>query len=183
VSAGAGSGTSFAGASVGVQAATGRTGGGAWRRGQATARLTVGGDRIGFALDGTYAAADAAAPAYERPLVGGAPPALFDAAVLGQRLAVPALPTGYRGGRQAAVVRLGAGGVGVAGFTPYLTAVSAGDRLRGWGRLAGLERRFTGPFAPFARLPQVRAVGGVARIFDAPLRDNTRAYLAVTYTP
>lgn len=178
-----GRGMSSLGATLGAQAAAGRTAGASWRRAQLTARLSAGDDRLALALDGTYATVDRAAPAYEHPLVGGAAPALFDGAVLGQRLAVSALPTGYRTGRQAAVIRLGLGGVGVAGFTPYVSAVGAGERLGGWGRIAGLEQRFTGPFAPFARLPQVRVLGGVARIFDAPLHGRTRGYVSVTYVP
>ena len=145
--------------------------------------MSAGGDRVGLAVEGTYALVGRGAPVYEQPLVGGSAPALFDNAAFSQRLALPALPTGYRGGRQAAVARVLVGGVGVAGFTPYAAAVSAGERLGDWGRLVGLEQRFTGPFAPFARLPQARVVAGVARIFDAPLRNRTRGYLSVTFVP
>jgi hypothetical protein len=173
-------GESSAGASLGAHLATGRTAGVGWQRLIATARLYAGSDRGSLAVDGAYATVGRDAPSYERPLVGGSTPALFDAAVLSQRLAVPALPTGFRGGRQAAVARVSLGGISV---TPYVSAVGAGeDRLR-WARLAGIERRFDGPFAPFARLPRVRLVAGVARVFDEPLRGRTRGYLSATFTP
>jgi hypothetical protein len=180
VGVGAARGEMAAGAALGAHAATGRTAGTPWTRAVATARVTAGSPRGALELDAAFATVDADAPVYERPLVGGPTPALFDAAVLSQRLAVPALPTGFRGGRRAAVARLAYGGAAV---TPYVSAVGAGDGRLGWARLAGVERRFDGPFAPFARLPRVRLVAGVARIFDEPLRHATRGYLSATFTP
>jgi hypothetical protein len=179
-SAGRAVGEASAGAAIGAQLSGGRTAGAGWRRVTATARLTAGSARGGVAVDGAFAAVDRGAPAFERPLVGGSVPVLFDPGLLSQRLAVAALPTGFRAGRQAAAVRVGLGGL-VA--TPYVSTVGAGDGRLRWARLAGLERRFDGPFAPFARLPRVRVVAGVARVFDAPLRDRTRAYLSATFTP
>jgi hypothetical protein len=146
----------------------------------ASARAYAGSARGALTLDATYAAVSDGAPVFERPLVGGPTPALFDAGLLSQRLAVPALPTGFRAGRRAAVARVGFGSGLV---TPYASAVGAGDGRFAWSRLAGVESRFDGPFAPFARLPRVRVVAGVARIFDEPLRDRTRAYLSATFTP
>jgi hypothetical protein len=170
-------------ATLGVQGATGRTGGASWSRAAVTARVGAGDGRLGVGVEGTYAAAGRTAPVFERPLVGGPAPLFFDAAAFGQRLALPALPTGYRAGRRAAVARVSLGGVGLAGFAPYAAVVSAGERLGGWGRLVGLEQRFAAPFVPFARLPEVRAVAGVARILDAPLTDRTRGYLLLSYSP
>ena len=175
-----GIGEAAAGVALGTHVAAGRTAGASWERATATVRAYAGSARTGLIAEGAYAEAGRDAPTFERPLVGGPPPALFDAAVLSQRLVVPALPTGFRAGRRAAVARLALGGAGV---TPYVSAVGAGDGRLGWSRLAGVERRFDGPFAPFARLPRVRAVAGVARIFDAPLAGRTRGYLSVTYAP
>jgi hypothetical protein len=153
------------------------------RRGRARSRLRASlRDRRGARSSSTRRSrrSTPTLPSTSGPLVGGPTPALFDAAVLSQRLAVPALPTGFRGGRRAAVARLAYGGAAV---TPYVSAVGAGDGRLGWARLAGVERRFDGPFAPFARLPRVRLVAGVARIFDEPLRHTTRGYLSATFTP
>jgi hypothetical protein len=173
-------GESVAGGALGAQLAAGRTAGAGWQRLVATGRLYAGSDRGSVALDGAFAVVGADAPAYEQPLVGGATPLLFDAALLSQRLAVPALPTAARGGRRAAVARASLGG---PALNPYVTVAGAGDGRFGWTRLAGVERRFEGPFAPFARLPRVRLVAGVARVFDAPLRGRTRGYLSATFTP
>jgi hypothetical protein len=166
--------------SLGGSVAAGRTAGARWERLGATARLSAGSDRGTVAVDGAFATVGRDAPAFERPLVGGAMPVLFDPAVLGQRLAVPALPTGFRTGRQAAVARVALSG---PVLTPYASAVGAGDGRLRWARLVGLERRFDAPFAPFARLPRARLVAGVARVFDEPLRGRTRGYLSATFTP
>jgi hypothetical protein len=176
-------GTASLAASLALRGAGGRTADASWTRGAASASVRAGGARLALSVEGTYAAAARSAPIFEQPLVGGPAPQFFDAAAFGQRIALPALPTGYRGGRQAAVARAAVGGVGLAGFSPYAAAVSAGSRLGDWGRLVGLEQRFNGPFAPFARLVELRALAGVAHIFDAPLKNRTRAYLQLTYTP
>lgn len=162
------------------QLAAGRTLGSDWRRGLASAALGAYGGQFGVRLDGLYAAADRGAPAYERPAVGGGAPGLFDAGVVSQRLVLPALPTAYRAGRTAAVARLGVTG---GPITPYAAAVTAGERLRGWTRLAGVEARTTTPFAPFARAPESRLVLGAARIFDGPLENKYRGYLSIVFTP
>jgi hypothetical protein len=178
--AGRSRGTASIGAALGGHVAAGRTGGAAWQRALATARVGAGAGGSALTLDGAYAAVNARAPAFERPVVGGPVPPLFDGALLSQRLAVPALPTGYRAGRQAAVARLAVGG---AALTPYVSAVGGGDGGLRWARLAGLERRFDGPFAPFARLPRVRLVAGLAHVFDGALDGRTRGYLSATFTP
>ncbi len=165
---------------VGGQLAAGRTAGADWRRGTVNAAVGAYGARYGLRLDGTYAAAGAAAPAYERPAVGGAAPGLFDPGVLSQRLVFPALPTAYRAGRAAAVTRLAVTGTTLA---PYVAALTAGDRLGAWTRVAGVEARTATPFFPFARAPQSRLVAGVAEIFDGPLRDHTRGYVSAAFTP
>ncbi|GJG87715.1 hypothetical protein tb265_28960 [Gemmatimonadetes bacterium T265] len=167
-------------ASLGAQVASGHTGGANWRRGMLTGAIGAYDDRFGVRLDGAYAAADRGAPAYERPAVGGAAPGLFDPGVVSQRLAFPALPTAYRAGRSAALSRLTLTG---ALLTPYAAAAGAGDRPGGWTRVVGVETRAVTPFAPFARAPQSRLVGGVARIFDGPLRDRTRGYVSAVFVP
>jgi len=166
--------------SVGGQVTAGRTGDADWRRGLVSAAAGAYGQQFGVRLDGTYAAADGAAPVHERPAIGGTAPGLFDPGVLSQRLVFPALPTAYRAGRSAAVTRLTLTGGAV---TPYAAALTAGERLVGWTRLAGVEARTTTPFAPFARAPQSRLVAGVARIFDGALRDRTRAYVSAAFVP
>jgi len=180
LSAGAERGERGAYGSVAGQVSAGRTGDADWRRGLVTAAAGAYGVRYGLRLDGTYAAADRAAPAYERPAVGGTAPGLFDPGVLSQRLVFPALPTAYRAGRSAAVTRLTLTG---GAITPYAAALTAGERLAGWTRLAGVEARTTTPFFPFARAPQARLVAGVARIFDGALRDRTRGYVSAAFVP
>ncbi|HEY0777056.1 MAG TPA: hypothetical protein VGD56_03725, partial [Gemmatirosa sp.] len=165
---------------IGGQLATGRTAGADWRRGAVNASLGTYGPQYGLRVDGTYAAADDAAPAYERPAIGGVAPGLFDPGVLSQRLVFPALPTAYRAGRTAAVTRLAVTGASIA---PYVAALSAGERLGGWTRVAGVEARTATPFLPFARAPQSRLLAGVAEIFDGPLRDHARAYVSAVFVP
>jgi hypothetical protein len=52
-----------------------------------------------------------------------------------------------------------------------------------WLRLAGFEWRFaTAPF-PIVRLPAVDVRVGAARVFDAPLRGDTRLWLITVLRP
>ena len=97
-----------------------------------------------------------------------------------KRFTLPALPTGYRAGRQAMTARLSLTG---GTFTPYYATVDAGEHLGSWTRLAGVETRTTIPFAPFARAALTRVIAGGARIFDGPLHDRTRFYFSLAFSP
>jgi hypothetical protein len=145
------------GVSLGGNVAAGRTAGARWERVAATARLTAGSDRGAVAVDAAFASVGRAAPAFERPLVGGSVPVLFDAAVLGQRLAVPALPTGFRSGRQAAVARVSLFG---PALTPFASVVGTGRRRAPVGAArrprAPLRRPVRPVRAPPARAPRRR---------------------------
>lgn len=180
VSAGAERGERGVYGAIGAQGATGHTAGADWGRGLVSGSFGGYGQTYGLRLDGLVAAADRDAPAYERPAVGGFAPEFFDAGVVSQRLVVPALPTAYRTGREAAVTRLTLTG---GAIEPYVSALTAGDRLASWTRLAGVEVRTATPFFPFARAPQSRLIAGVARIFDGPLRDRYRGYLSAVFAP
>jgi hypothetical protein len=133
--------------------------------------------------DALAARTSADAPAFERLAVGGAPVGLVEDATLSQRLLLPALPTGYRTGTRAEVVRTG---LTVGGLMPYAGALRAhgtAEDAPSWTRLIGIEMRQATPFVPFARLPRSRVLAGVARVLDGPLADRTRGYVSVTFAP
>jgi Tol biopolymer transport system component len=120
-----------------------------------------------------------AAP-FERFLVGGPEPAFLDAAVLGQRVAMPALPTGTLAGRRVELARVT---LERGFFQPYAWAARAPDVSSRWLRVAGAEATFaTGP-VPFARAPGVRIVGGAGYVFDGPTRRRVQAYASVAVRP
>ena len=164
----------------GGQVASGRTDAANWRRGIVSAAVGAYGPQYGARLDGSYAAAVAGTPTYERPAIGGAAPGLFDPGVLSQRIIFPALPTGYLTGTRAATARVAVTG---ASLTPYAATLAAGDRARSWTHVVGVEARTATPFLPFARAPQSRLVAGIAEILSGPLRDHTRGYVSAAFTP
>ena len=176
-----GRGTGRVGAALALHGATGRTAGADWTRGVAAARLLVGRRTRALDLDAAVGATGRDAPAYEQFAVGGASTGLVDDATLAQRIALPALPTGYRVGPR---VGLGRAALVLGAVQLHYTTLQAGRTLDGrWARLWGADLRETAPFAPFARIPQARIVAGVARVLDAPLADRTRGYFGLTFTP
>lgn len=166
--------------SIGGSAAAGRSGGAPFARwlgavGAAarTPRLSA---RAGYATGET----NRAAPTFERFAVGGPDATLIDASVLGQRLALPALPTGALVGRRVETARVG---LGAWRLEPYAFAARTPDVSSRWRRVVGAEASWvTGP-VPFARAPGVRAVGGIGYPLDGPTRRRAQLYVAISPRP
>lgn len=120
----------------------------------------------------------------ERFAVGGPESGLLDAALLGQRLPMPALPTGTIAGRGVEMAR-----VDVTGFvlSPYLwsarSVAPAPDRASPWLAVVGAQRTWTTGSVPFARAPGIRATAGVGYALDGPTRRRAQLYVAVAARP
>jgi hypothetical protein len=119
------------------------------------------------------------APAFERFAVGGAESPLVDAALLSQRIPMPALPTGTVAGRTIETVRVTLPSVVATPYAWAARAPGAGD----WHRLLGAEASLATLGIPFARVPGARVVGGAAYSLDEPLRRRWSGYLSVTLRP
>jgi hypothetical protein len=163
-----------------VQGAAGVTDRVDWQRAVGTLAIRVGMGTQALSAAVTYGETSRGAPEYERLIVGGAPPPLFDPALLSQRLTHPGLPLGYAGGRRALAVR---GGATLLGLEPYLWIVSAGEDLVRWQRVIGTEQTLAIPALPLVFLPSTILQAGVAYSLDEPVRHQTRAYLVLRFRP
>ncbi len=165
---------------IGLEGTIGRTGDRGWQRIRASAALGVSSARFGVRGETEYARVSADAPAFERILVGGAPPLLFDDALLSQRIAMPAVPLGIVGGRQALTARVSLTG---PVLEPFAWGAKGGEPLGDWYRVIGLEtREITAPI-PYARVPELRIRTGVVYTLDAPNRHRIQGYGSLVLRP
>jgi hypothetical protein len=178
-------GASTASAVGRIFAESGETDGEGWHRTIGSATVTFGNSR-GYAR-GEWLLGSVSAPtgtgfgrSLEQFVVGGSSNPFIDPAFLAQRIALPAVPAGIVSGRLVQVFRAT---LGVRSWQPYFTWVSAGDSLTDYKRIAGIEQAFSVASLGFARLPSVRARGGVSWSFDEPFKDRPRVYASLTYTP
>ncbi len=173
-------GVAYLSAALGARGYAGTTGGESWTREIAIAGIRVGARSLGLVADALAGRVDARAPGYERFVIGGSAPPLFDQALLSQRLSMPALPFATGGGRVAGQWRVALAG---EGFEPYVWAASAGERIGRWHRVVGAESTLLLPSLPILRLPAMRSTLGAGYSLDDPFRYNLRAYFGVTFRP
>ena len=168
------------GSGVALHGASGRTGGDGWRRALGTldARAEVRG--LALAARGTLGAVGGRVPAVEEFAAGGIDVPFVDAAVLAQRLAMPALPVGFAVGRRIGAYRFA---TSFLGFEPYYLAVAAGERVRGWTRVVGAEQRLATPPFGIVGLPAAEIVAGVGYPLTGPYRYDTQVYGGITVRP
>jgi hypothetical protein len=106
---------------------------------------------------------------------------LVEDAVLVQRVAMPALPTGVATGDRVLAFRLA---LPSGPLVPYYwgasTAVNA-DAFRRWHRVVGAELRAGSEALPLVALPDVQLVLGYGRSLDEPYRRGDRVYVSLTY--
>ena len=136
---------------------------GDWLQGSVTEPSTTGSGRL-----------------LEQFVVGGASSPLIDPVFLSNRIALPAVPAGFVGGRR---VQLFRATLGLPVWEPYFTWVAAGESLSDLKRITGVEVTFAVQSLGFVRLPGVRARAGAAWSFDEPYRQHLRAYASLAYTP
>ena len=156
-----------------------------WQRVVGSGSLTIGNAARylrGDWLRGTVTGSSATEPgrSLEQFVVGGASNPLIDPVFLSQRIALPAVPAGFVGGRR---IQLFRATLGLPLWEPYFTWVAAGESLTDMKRIAGVELTFAVQSLGFARLPGVRARAGAAWSFDDPYRQHLRAYASLAYTP
>ncbi|MDQ6886667.1 MAG: hypothetical protein M3068_05170 [Gemmatimonadota bacterium] len=173
-------GAAYVSASLGGRGYAGTTGGDSWTREIVTAGLRVGARHLGLVADALAGQADAGTSGYERFVIGGSAPPLFDPSLLSQRLAMPALPFATAEGRRAAQWRVALAG---DGFQPYLWAASAGERIGRWHRVVGAESTLLLPPLPIVRLPATRTTLGAGYSLDEPFKYNLRAYFGASFRP
>jgi Tol biopolymer transport system component len=163
-----------------LHGSVGETGAVRWQRVLVGAQVAAGRGISGVTASAILGAVNSDAPAFERFVAGGTPPLVFAPLLLPQRLVQQAVPLGIRAGDQVLLLR---GASSLAGFQPFIWAVSTDSGFREWYRIVGLERAFAAGPAPLARLPRVRVTGGIGYPLDAPFRHLLRGYLSVDYSP
>jgi hypothetical protein len=155
-------------------------GGDSFRRYGGDLTLGAGHDEDGLRLTVRRDRASGTPRPFDLVQVGGYGSSLLPESALAGRIAVPALPAGTLLGRdylgERAELRLG-----------FLPAPLFFERHRmdsgDWLRLAGLEWRFSLAPLPIVRIPAVDVRVGAARVFDAPLKGDTRLWLVTVLRP
>ena len=169
-----------ASATLDVSAAAGRTAGAGWGRAMVEAGFGVGLGGTTVRVDGMLGRMTEDAPAWERFSAGGLAPMIVPAAVLPQRVPVPALRRGALAGDRIAAYRLG---LPMGGVTPYFWGGSTDPRWNAWTRLAGLEAAGALPAFSAAGTPPVRVLAGIAYVLDGPEEHDVRGYLSLAFDP
>jgi hypothetical protein len=134
-------------------------------------------------LSGAFGRVSANAPSFEQFTIGGLPSTLTPAALLSQRVTMPALPATVGTGEQILTYRAA---TTLAGLTPYWWSAStrSGDaRFATWHRVFGVDfDLYQSPVAVLGT-PGARLLVGLARSLDAPFAQETRAYGVITLRP
>lgn len=153
-------------------------------RGVASASFaTVGFGPFPVIVAGTYARVSSGAPPFEQIASGGNPSPLIDRSLLGQRIAMPALPTGIQVGPSAVTYRVTVRAQPMDFFYWGGSTAGVGDRFARWNRVAGFDWTMSLPNFALAGTPAARAEYGVGYSFDAPFRHTARAYVSLVLDP
>jgi len=175
-----GSGDWLVSTALGATGATGRSAGRSFTRTLGSAAVAIRTPLLSARASYAQGAIGADAPPFERFTLGGPESAIVDASLLGQRIAMPVLPTGTLTGRRVEVARVGLGGYAVE---PFAWASRVPDATSAWLRVVGAEASFTSGPVPFARAPGARLVGGVGYTLDGPTRHRAQIYASVAARP
>ena len=173
-------GVGYAAALLAVNGAAGSAAGEGWARGTATAAFGAGWGALGVRAEATLGRVTRDAPAWERFAVGGTEPLLADGAVLGQRLAMPALRWGTLEGTELLTYRVG---TALGPVTPYFWGGTTDPTWNRWLRLVGLEVSSAFPGLRAAAIPGARVVAGVAYGLDGSQENELTGYYSITFTP
>ncbi|HEX2079326.1 MAG TPA: hypothetical protein VHG08_16490 [Longimicrobium sp.] len=163
-----------------VSGAAGRTAGDAWGRGLVTTAFGAGIGQLGVRAEATLGRVTGGAPPWERFTVGGVEPLLLDDAVLGQRVAMPALRWGALEGDHLLTYRIST----TVGFlTPYFWGGTTDPAWNRWLRMTGIEMSTSLPGFRAAATPGIRLLAGVAYGLDGGYENDVTAYAGVRYVP
>jgi hypothetical protein len=153
-------------------------------RGVVSATLAMSGAAvIPIAVSATYGRTGLSAPIFEQFSLGGMASPLIDRALLAQRFAMPALPSGISINSSAFAYRAALDTRPLALYWYAGSTAPAGQRFAAWNRVIGAEWLASVPAIPNAGTPAARAQIGVGESLDAPFRKRVRAYVSVVLDP
>ena len=127
----------------------------------------------------TYGSVSSGAAPFEQIALGGNPSALVDAALLSQRIPMPALPVGIRVGSTAFTYNATLIGNPLSFYWWGGSTAGTDGRFQSWNRVVGVEWTESTAAVPIAGTPAARVQIGVGESLDAPLRHRVRAYAGV----
>jgi Tol biopolymer transport system component len=139
--------------------------------------LPFGGVHAGL----TYGRLTGSSDPFERFVLGGPQSPLVDDAVLPQRIAMPALPTGVATGERVFAFRVA---LPTGPLWPYYygaSAANAGESFERWHRVVGAELRLGTEPLPLVAVPEAQLVIGYGRSLDEPYKRGNRFYAGLTY--
>jgi Tol biopolymer transport system component len=162
----------------------GKTGGDSFDRELVSAGLRVASEYvIPLDLGGSYGRVSSDAPPFELFSIGGLASTLTPAAILTQRIFMPALPATVSTGDQLLTYRAA---TSIAGLTPFLwggsTRTGVG-RFDAWHRVYGVDFEVNQSALSVLGTPAARLLVGVAYSSDAPFAHQTRAYGLISFRP
>jgi hypothetical protein len=134
----------------------------------------------GARVDATLAGSDGGGGTFEEFAVGGWPSPLVDAAVLSQRIPMPALPAGFALGTQVKMLRAS---TALGPLRPFYWVATTREDFSGWKRVAGVDADYAVPSMPAFAIPAVAVRAGAAYSWDEPFRHRVGVYVGVTYRP
>jgi Tol biopolymer transport system component len=144
---------------------------------------TSGAGTLPVSAEIVYGATEATAPPFEQFSLGGGPPPLVDRDLLGQRIAMPALPDGISIGSLVLAYRISLNALPLAPFVWAGSTTRPGAPFDEWHRVAGLEWSGAIPSIPVAGTPAARGQLGIGESLDAPFRHRVRAYVSLVLNP
>jgi hypothetical protein len=164
-----------------LHASTGRTGELTWTRWLAAGRVEAATRRAGIALSGTLGGTDAPTGSTEAFAVGGGDPLLLEPALVSQRVAMPALRSGWLRGDAVRTARIDI--TGLFPVQPFVWTGSVDGDEVGWYYVAGAEMEGDAEGLPALRLPSVRFRVGVGRTLSEPAEGRWRGWAIIGYRP
>jgi hypothetical protein len=164
----------------GAVASRGGTNGLGWARAIGSLAADVATPFGGGRLDVLHGGSDGGGAAFERFAIGGWPTPLVDGPVLSQRIAMPALPTGFLMGTHFTTLRAS---TSFGPVRPFYWIGTTQENLTGWARVAGLDFDYTAAALPAFAIPNVNVRAGAAYSWDDPFRHRVGIYAGVTYRP
>jgi hypothetical protein len=152
----------------------------AFRRAVVSASVALGGRAvIPVSAAATYGTVSSGAAPFEQLALGGSASPLIDAALLSQRIAMPALPVGIRAGSSAFTYKATLTEQPLSLYYWGASTAPVRDRFTAWNRVIGVEWTSSIAAVPVAGTPAARGQIGVGESLDAPLRHRVRAYVGV----
>ena len=165
---------------AGVNAAHGATDGLGFARAIGTLTADVRTPFGGGRLEATVAGSDGGGGLFERFAIGGWPSPLVDGLVLSQRIAMPALPSGFAIGSHAKLFRAS---TALGPLRPFYWIATTRENNTGWKRVVGVDADYLVPALPAFAVPTISVRAGAAYSWDAPFRHRVGVFAGVSYRP